>query len=149
MRRRTGIALAVAVAFGAAVFAGCGGGDEASGLDTPAGRAAQAYVDAYNGKRFTKLCQMFTESYKDERSIGPGGTDEEGEARSKCSAYFREHTSGASTMLTLESVETRVDTATAHVRSDSSDTPGGQSEQQVGLQKQPDGTWLVNDVTSG
>src|SRR5689334_12626261 len=149
MRRRTGIALAMGGTLCAAVLWGCGGGGDDNGMDTPAGRAAQAYVDAYNGKQFTKLCGMFTESYRDERSIGPGGTDEEGEARSKCSAYFREHTSGAETTLTLESVETRVDTATAHIRSESSDAPGGSAEQQVGLQKQPDGSWLVNDITSG
>src|SRR3954465_3617152 len=119
MRQRTGIALVAAAALCAAVLWGCGGGGGDNGLDTPAGRAAQAYVDAYNGKHFTKLCEMFTESYKAERSIGRGGTDEEGEARSKCSAYFREHTGGAETTLTIESVSTQGDVATAQVRAES------------------------------
>ncbi|HSD24538.1 MAG TPA: hypothetical protein VLB79_09455 [Solirubrobacterales bacterium] len=146
--RRVGIGLAVAAALCAGAFAGCGGGGDDNGLDTPAGRAAQAYVDAYNGKHFTKLCELLSRSYKDERSIGPGGTDEEGEARSKCPAYFREHTSGAETKLTLEEVRVNGGVAEAAVTSESEDAPG-QGSQIVGLQKQPDGSWLVNDVTTG
>jgi hypothetical protein len=40
-------------------------------------------------------------------------------------------------------------TATAHVTSESDDTPGGEAKQTVGLQEQPDGSWLVVDVTTG
>jgi ketosteroid isomerase-like protein len=147
--RRAGIGLAVLVAAGAVGFAGCGGGGEDNGLDTPAGRAAQAYVDAYNAKQFDKVCEMLTDSYKDERSIGPGGGDEEGEERSGCGAYFREHTAGAETTLTLEEVRVTGKTADAHVKVESHDSPGGESSQTVGLQEQADGSWLVNDITSG
>jgi hypothetical protein len=143
------IAVALAVAAGPLALAGCGGGGDDNGLDTPAGRTAQAYVDAYNGRHFTKVCQLLSESYKDERQIGPGGSDEEGEKRSKCSAYFREHTSGADTKLTLDDVETHGQVATAHVTSESPDTPGGQAKQTVGLKLEPDGSWQVSDVTSG
>jgi ketosteroid isomerase-like protein len=147
--RTTRIAVALALAAGAAALAGCGGGGDDNGLDTPAGRTAQAYVDAYNGKHFTEVCQLLSESYKDERQIGSGGSDEEGEERSKCSAYFREHTSGAETKLTLDDVETHGQVATAHVTSESPDTPGGQAKQTVGLKLEPDGSWKVSDVTSG
>ena len=145
--RRVTIGLAVLVAAGLA-FAGCGGGDD-NGLDTPAGRAAQAYVDAYNAKQFNKLCEMLSESYKDERSIGSGGSDEEGEERSNCGAYFQEHTAGAETTLTLEEVNVSGKVARAHVKTESGDSPGGESDQTVGLQEQPDGSWLVTDITSG
>jgi ketosteroid isomerase-like protein len=146
---RAGIGLAVLAVAVAAAFAGCGGGGDDNGLDTPAGRAAQAYVDAYNAKHFTRLCEQLSESYKDERAIGPGGTDAEGEARSKCGAYFREHTAGAETKLTVDEVQVKGKVAEAHVTAESHDSPGGESKQTVGLQEQPDGSWLVLDVTTG
>jgi ketosteroid isomerase-like protein len=148
--RRAGIGLAALIGCAITIaFAGCGGGSGDNGLDTPAGRTAQAYVDAYNGKHFTRLCEMLSESYKDERQIGPGGSDEEGEERSKCGAYFREHTSGAETTLTLEEVRVDGNVAKAHVKIESQDSPAGNSDQTVGLEEQPDGSWLVTDVTSG
>jgi hypothetical protein len=142
------IGLPVLAVVGAAAFTGCGGGGGDDGKDTPAGRAAQAYVDAYNSRDFERFCGLLTESYKEEREIAGPSRDEEGESRSGCPQYFEEHTSGATTKLTLGDVQVNGKAASAHVRSESEDTPGGQADQTVGLLEQPDGSWLVNDVTA-
>jgi ketosteroid isomerase-like protein len=150
MRRTTGIGLAaLAVACGG-LFAGCGGGDD-NGTDTAAGRAAQQYVDAYNARDFNKVCSLLSKSYKAERELVPGSADEpdeEGELETGCAEYFKEHTGGATTTLTLVDVQNRGSVASAHVRSESSDTPGGEADETIGLARQRDGSWKVTDITA-
>jgi hypothetical protein len=96
-----------AAAVVAALAVGCGGGgDDVS--DTPAGRAAQAYVDAYNTRDFDRVCTLLSKSYKRERELVPGSADEpeeEGELETGCAEYFKEHTTGAETTLTLLDVQ--------------------------------------------
>jgi ketosteroid isomerase-like protein len=145
--RRIGIGQVVVVAaVGAAILAGCGGDD--NGKDSAVGRAAQRYVDAYNDRDFKTVCGMLSESYKDERQLGPGGAiePEEGQLRTGCPQYFDEHTSGAPTTLTLLSAEENGNTGTAHLRSESEDT-GGEAELTLAMTRQPDGSWQVNDLT--
>src|SRR5262245_60404804 len=148
--RRAGIALAVALAACAATFGGCGGGND-DGTDTPAGQAAQAYVDAYNGRDFDRVCKLLSKSYKAERELSPGSSaepEEEGELETGCAEYFKEHTGGATTTLTLVDVQEKEAIATAHVRSESEDTPGGAADETIGLARQTDGSWKVTDITA-
>jgi ketosteroid isomerase-like protein len=133
--RRTGIGLAVLAVACAGALAGCGGDDD-DGTDTAVERAAQEYVDAYNDRDFRTVCSMLTDSYKDERQIGPTG----------CPQYFAEHTTGAPTTLTLVEVEENGSVARAKVRSESEDA-SGEVELTVALARQPDGSWQVNDLT--
>jgi ketosteroid isomerase-like protein len=146
--RRVWIGLGLLAVLCAAAVAGCGGND--NGTDTAAGRAAQRYVDAYNDRDFKTVCSMLSESYKEERQLGPGGAvePEEGELRTGCPQYFDEHTSGAPTTLELLDVEENGSTATAHVRSKSEDAPGGETELTVALTRQADGAWQVSDLTT-
>jgi ketosteroid isomerase-like protein len=143
-----GIGVAMLAVICAAAFAGCGGGDD-NGKDTEAGRAAQKYVDAYNARDFKAVCTLLSESYKEERQLGPGGAvePEEGELRTGCPQYFAEHTSGAATKLTLLDTEQNGEVGTAHIRSESEDTPGGEAELTMGLARGPNGTWQVTDLT--
>jgi len=145
--RLAGIGFAVLAVACAAALAGCGGGD--NGLDTAAGRAAQAYVNAYNARDYAKVCDLLSESYKEERSIGPGGGEEEGEERSGCAPYFRAHTKGALIRLAVDDVQVDGKNATAHVTANGQDAFGGESKQLVRLQEKPNGSWLVEDVTTG
>jgi ketosteroid isomerase-like protein len=144
-------ALAVcAAAVGGVLLAGCGGGD-AKGTDTPAGRVAQAYVDAYNDRDFNRVCDLLSQSYKAERELVPGTAEEpeeEGELEVGCAEYFKEHTGGAATTLTLVDVQQKGGVANAHIRSESQDLPGGEADETIGLALQKDGSWKVSDITA-
>ena len=148
---RLRIALAVTVLTCVAAFAGCGGGGD-SGKDTDVGRAAQEYVDAYNARDFEKVCTLLSHSYKAERELIPGTSaepEEEGELEVNCADYFKEHTAGAETKLTLMSAEQNGKTGTAHVRSESEDTPGGEARINIGFALEPNGRWQVTDLSPG
>lgn len=132
------------------LLAGCGGGDN-NGTDTPAGRAASQYVDAYNARDFNRVCDLLSKSYKAERELVPGSAaepEEEGELETGCAEYFKEHTGGATTTLTLVDVQEKGGVANAHVRSKSEDTPGGEADETIGLARQRDGSWKVTDITA-
>ncbi len=147
---RTGIGLAALLVVSLALLAGCGG-DDIEGVDTPAGQAAQRYVDAYNGRDFNQVCDLLSQSYKAERELVPGSAEEpeeEGELETGCAEYFKEHTGGASTKLTLLDVKVDGAVASAHIRSESEDTPGGEAEETIGLARQRDGSWKVTDITA-
>jgi ketosteroid isomerase-like protein len=146
----TGIGLAAvcAAAIGGAALAGCG--DDDNGTDSPAGRAAQQYVEAYNARDFDQVCTLLSKSYKAERELTPGSgeePEEEGELATGCAEYFKEHTGGAATTLTLIDVQEKGAVATAHVRSKSEDT-SGEADETIGLARQSDGSWRVTDITA-
>ena len=63
---------------------------------------AQQYVDAYNARDFGRLCQVLSQSYKQQLKVG-----------SDCAGYFKEQTSGAATTLTLKDVEVKNNQAAA------------------------------------
>jgi hypothetical protein len=145
--RRTRIGIAGLVLVCAAAFAGCGSGDD-NGKDTQAGRAAQKYVDAYNARDFDQVCNLLSNSYKAERELVPGSADEpeeEGELETGCAEYFKEHTAGAPTKLTLLDATQKGKIGTAHLRSESEDT-NGKSEINMGLALEPNGAWQVTDL---
>ncbi|HEY7121650.1 MAG TPA: hypothetical protein VH329_03735 [Solirubrobacterales bacterium] len=151
--RITGICLAgvCAAVLAVAALAGCGGGGSDNGTDTPAGRAAEAYVDAYNDRNFDQVCNLLSQSYKAERELVPGSAEEpgeEGELETGCAEYFKEHTGGATTTLTLVDVQEKGAVANAHIRSESEDTPGQVADETIGLGKQQDGSWKVTDITA-
>jgi ketosteroid isomerase-like protein len=144
------VALATLCAVGAVMLAGCGGGDD-DGTDTAAGRAAQQYVDAYNDRDFDTVCTLLSKSYKAERELVPGSAEEpeeEGELETGCAQYFKEHTGGATTTLTLVDVQEKGAVATAHIRSESEDNPDGEADETLGLARQRDGSWKVTDITA-
>jgi ketosteroid isomerase-like protein len=153
--RRAGIQLAAVGVLGAAaiaggMLAGCGGGDD-NGTDTAAGRAVQQYVDAYNARDFDRVCTLLSKSYKQERELVPGSSDEpeeEGELETGCAQYFKEHTSGAETTLTLIDVQEHGAVANAHVRSKAEDTPDAEADETIGMARQADGSWKVTDITA-
>jgi ketosteroid isomerase-like protein len=152
--RTMGIALAAlaavcAAAVGGVMLTGCGGDD--NGSDTPAGRAVQQYVDAYNARDFNRVCALLSKTYKSERELVPGSSaepEEEGELETGCADYFKEHTSGAETTLTLIDVQERGAVATAHIRSKAEDRPGAEADETVGLARQRDGSWKVTDIAA-
>jgi ketosteroid isomerase-like protein len=146
--RRTGIGIAVLAVVCAAAFAGCGGGDD-NGKDTELGRAAQKYVDAYNARDFDQVCDLLSNSYKAERQLVPGSAaepEEEGELETGCSQYFKEHTAGAATKLTLLDAQQKGEIGTAHLRSESEDT-NGTAEINMGWAREPNGAWQVTDLS--
>jgi ketosteroid isomerase-like protein len=125
MTRRAALILACA-----ALLAGCGGGD---GNDEPNAReAAQAYVDAYNARDFQRVCELLSDSYKQQLKAP------------SCPAYFEEQSSGATTTLTLVDVQQNDDLATAHIRSQSEDSSGNET---AGFVRQQDGSWKLESVT--
>jgi ketosteroid isomerase-like protein len=147
----TGIFLAAvcAAALGGVALAGCGADDR--GTDSPAGRVADQYVNAYNDRDFDQVCNLLSESYKRERELVPGSAEEpeeEGELETSCPEYFKEHTGGAVTTLTLVDVQDRGAVASAHIRSESEDTPGHEADETIGLARQQDGSWKVTDITA-
>ena len=146
--RRTGIGIAVLALLCAAAFAGCGSGDD-NGKDTQVGRAAQKYVDAYNARDFDQVCTLLSNSYKTERELVPGSADEpeeEGELETGCAEYFKEHTAGAATKLTLLGASQKGQIGTAHLRSESEDTDG-KAEINMGWALEPNGAWQVTDLS--
>ena len=145
-----GVVVLCAGALGGVMLVGCGGGDD-NGTDTPAGRAAVQYVDAYNARDFDRVCTLLSKSYKRERELVPGSSDEpeeEGELETGCAEYFKEHTSGAQTTLTLIDVQMRGAVANAHIRSKAEDTPDAEADETVGLARQANGSWKVTDITA-
>jgi ketosteroid isomerase-like protein len=128
------IRIAVLAAACGMLIIGCGDG---SGSDQQSAKdAAQAYVDAYNAHDYGRVCDLLSDGYKQQLKA------------SSCPAYLQEQSSGAATTLTLVDVQENGKAATVHVRSESEDTPGGQADQTLALQQQPDGSWQVSDVTS-
>ena len=138
--RRTVTGLAALTVVVAVVLAGCGGG----GGDSPAQRAAQEYVDAYNAHDFGRVCKMLSNGYKADLLAGEGEEVEE----ITCPKWFEEHTSGASTTFTLGDVEEGGGQAIAHVSSKSEDAPGAENELALRLARQPSEIWEVVDLTT-
>jgi ketosteroid isomerase-like protein len=114
----------------AALLAGCGGGD--GNDEQNATEAAQTYVDAYNARDFNRVCDLLSDSYRQQLKA------------SSCPAYFEEHSSGAATTLTLVGVQEKGDLATAHIRSESEDGSGNET---AGFVRQQDGSWKLETVT--
>src|SRR2546430_9687587 len=114
----------------AALVAGCGGGggsDQQSAKD-----AAQAYVDATNARDFQRVCDLLSDSYKQQLKA------------SNCPAYLEEQTSGAATTLTLVDVQEKGNHAAAHIRSHSETKS---TDETAGFIRQQDGSWKLAVVT--
>jgi hypothetical protein len=123
----------LAVAFVAAQ-GGCGGG---GGDDQPSAReVAQSYVAAYNAGDFGRACDLLADSYKQQLKVG-----------SDCPGFLKEQTAGAATTLTLVGVDEKGNQAVAHVRSQSTEGSGKETEESVGLIRQTDGSWRVAAVS--
>src|SRR6266513_2278932 len=124
------IRLAVITAACVAALTGCGGGG--GGIEPSARNAAQEYVDAWNKQDYAKVCDLYSDSYKQQLKA------------SNCLAYLREQTSGAATTLTLVDVQERGNQAAAHIRSHSENKS---SDETAGLIRQQDGSWKLAVVT--
>ena len=92
--RRTLTAFACAVAFAAS--AGCGESEQEQAREV-----VQDYVDASNANDFERVCELYSETLKDQL----GATD--------CPAFVQEQSSGAETELELVEVRVNGDRATA------------------------------------
>jgi ketosteroid isomerase-like protein len=112
----------------AAILAGCGGGGEND--QQSAHEVAQSYVDAYNSGDFAQVCDLLSESYRQQLKIG-----------ANCPAFFKEQTSGEATTLTLIDVQEKGDLATAHIRS-------GTANETAAFVRDQGGDWRLATVTS-
>lgn len=130
-RLLTGRAIAcVACSAALAVPVGCGGDDD-SGDEGGAEAAARAYVDANNRRDFERVCDLYSDSYKQQLKVDD------------CPGYLEEQTSGARTTLTLIDVQEQGDTATAHIRSTGEE---GSENITTGLVRE-NGSWRVTEST--
>ena len=95
-RALTAIACLVALA----AFAACGESDTEQAREV-----AQDYVDATNGGDFERICELYSDDFKEEL----GAAD--------CAAFVQEQSSGADTELELVEVRVSGDKATADLDS--------------------------------
>lgn len=108
---------------------GCGESDQEQAREV-----VQAYVDAQNDEDFETVCDLYSESLKQELAVGEN-----------CAAFVQEQTTGADTPQELEIVEVRVrdDTGTADI--DAVREGGeGPSRLTVTLTKESDDEWRIS-----
>ncbi len=129
-----GPVLAVALAATLVAPIGCGGDDDG------AEGAAQSYVDARNDGDAARVCELYSDQFK--QQIG---------AADNCAVFVEEQTSGSQGEFRLVRVEEDGDYATAVIGI----TPEGEAgqeptaEQEVGVQlQQQDGDWLITSLVN-
>ena len=126
MVRRTITALVCAAAL--AVGAGCGETDQEQAREV-----VQDYVDARNDGDFELVCDLYSDSFKQELAIGEN-----------CPAFVEEQTSGAGGELSVVDVRVRDDRATADL--DVSQGSEGPSRVALVLEREDDGEWKITGI---
>jgi Domain of unknown function (DUF4878) len=125
MARRTITALACAAALVGA--AGCGESDQEQAREV-----AQDYVDARNDGDFELVCDLYSDSYKEQLAIGEN-----------CPAFVEEQTTGAGGELSVVDVRVNDDRATA----DLDVTQGSEGPSRVGLTlEREDDEWRITGI---
>jgi hypothetical protein len=125
MVRRTITALVCAAALVAA--AGCGETDQEQAREV-----VQDYVDARNDGDFELVCDLYSDSFKQQLAIGEN-----------CPAFVEEQTSGAGGELSVVDVQVRDDRATADL--DVSEGSEGPSRVALVLERE-DGEWKITGL---
>jgi hypothetical protein len=123
MVRRTITALVCAAALVAA--AGCGETDQEQAREV-----VQDYVDARNDGDFELVCDLYSDSFKQQLAIGEN-----------CPAFVEEQTAGAGGELSVVDVRVRDDRATADL--DVSEGSEGPSRVAIVLERQDDDEWKI------
>jgi hypothetical protein len=123
MVRRTITALVCAAALVAA--AGCGETDQEQAREV-----VQDYVDARNDGDFELVCDLYSDSFKQQLAIGEN-----------CPAFVEEQTAGAGGELSVVDVRVRDDRATADL--DVSEGSEGPSRVAIVLERQDDDSWRI------
>ena len=126
MVRRTITALVCAAALVAA--AGCGETDQEQAREV-----VQDYVDARNDGDFELVCDLYSDSFKQQLAIGEN-----------CPAFVEEQTSGAGGELSVVDVHVRDDQATADL--DVSQGSEGPSRVALVLERGDDGEWKITGL---
>jgi hypothetical protein len=125
MVRRTITALVCAAALVAA--AGCGETDQEQAREV-----VQDYVDARNDGDFERVCDLYSDSYKEELAIGEN-----------CPAFVEEQTSGASGELSVVDVQVNDERATA----DLNVSQGSEGPSRVALVlEREDDEWKITGI---
>ena len=125
MVRRTITAMVCAAALVAA--AGCGETDQEQAREV-----VQDYVDARNDGDFELVCDLYSDSYKEELAIGEN-----------CPAFVEEQTSGASGELSVVDVQVNDERATA----DLNVSQGSEGPSRVALVlEREDDSWRIVDL---
>jgi ketosteroid isomerase-like protein len=110
----------------ALVAAGCGESDQEQARD-----AVQDYVDAVGAQDYDAVCDLYSDSFKDELAVGEN-----------CAAFVQEQTSGGPPQ-ELEVVDVRVNGDKATADLDASNEAGGPSR--ITLQLERDGDdWRIS-----
>jgi hypothetical protein len=123
MARRTITALVCAAALVAA--AGCGETDQEQAREV-----VQDYVDARNDGDFELVCDLYSDSFKQQLATGEN-----------CPAFVEEQTAGAGGELSVVDVRVRDDRATADL--DVSEGSEGPSRVAIVLERQDDDSWRI------
>ena len=126
MVRRTITALVCAAALLAA--AGCGETDQEQAREV-----VQDYVDARNEGDFALVCDLYSDSFKQQLAIGEN-----------CAAFVEEQTSGAGGQLSVADVHVNDDRATADL--DVSEGSEGPSRIALVLEREDDGEWKITGI---
>jgi hypothetical protein len=126
MARRTITALVCAAALVAA--AGCGETDQEQAREV-----VQDYVDARNDGDFELVCDLYSDSFKQQLAIGEN-----------CPAFVEEQTAGAGGELSVVDVRVRDDRATADL--DVSEGSEGPSRVAIVLERQDDDEWKITGL---
>jgi hypothetical protein len=126
MVRRTITALVCAAALVAA--AGCGETDQEQAREV-----VQDYVDARNDGDFELVCDLYSDSFKQQLAIGEN-----------CPAFVEEQTSGAGGELSVADVHVNDDRATADL--DVSEGSEGPSRVALVLEREDDGEWKITGL---
>jgi hypothetical protein len=126
MVRRTITALVCAAALVAA--AGCGETDQEQAREV-----VQDYVDARNDGDFELVCDLYSDSFKQQLAIGEN-----------CPAFVEEQTSGAGGELSVADVHVNDDRATADL--DVSEGSEGPSRVALVLEREDGGEWKITGL---
>jgi ketosteroid isomerase-like protein len=118
----TSLACALAVV----VAVGCGESDQEQARD-----AVQDYVDAVGEQDYDAVCDLYSDSFKQQLAVGDN-----------CAAFVQEQTSGGPTQ-ELEVVDVRVNGEKATADLDAANEAGGPSRITLQLEEQ-DGDWKIS-----